>query len=181
MAPARLVSVLASRASLLGRHSWNHSLVSPDGALELRRGAESDASALAHLRFTWRSDEGAERGLDRAAFEVSLRDWIEQHRSSHIPFLAFRGALPIGMTWMALVDRIPGPEHFVRRSAYIQSTYVAQPERARGVGTALVRLLVAHARELHLDYLAVHPSERAFDLYRRLGFAETGRVLELRL
>jgi GNAT superfamily N-acetyltransferase len=133
------------------------------------------------LRFTWRSDEGAERGLDRAAFEVSLRDWIEQHRSSHIPFLAFRGALPIGMTWMALVDRIPGPEHFVRRSAYIQSTYVAQPERARGVGTALVRLLVAHARELHLDYLAVHPSERAFDLYRRLGFAETGRVLELRL
>jgi GNAT superfamily N-acetyltransferase len=154
----------------------------PSGdALMVREASTADAAALARLRFTWRRDEGGERGLELDEFEASLCAWIEAHRASHLPFLALRGPVPIGMTWLALVDRIPGPEHLVRRSAYVQSTYVTAPERGTGVGTALLELLVTRARDLQLDYLAVHPSERSFTLYRRLGFLESGRVLELRL
>jgi GNAT superfamily N-acetyltransferase len=98
----------------------------------------------------------------------------------HIPFLAYRGTTPIGMAWLAVVDRVPGPEHFTRRSAYIQSVYVMEHERAEGVGTRLVEFVIDHARREGLHYLAVHPSERAFLLYRRLGFEETGRVLGIR-
>jgi len=152
-----------------------------DDGVVVREGSVADAAALAHLRFAWRHDERGEQGLEQAEFESSLRAWMEQHGTSHIPFLALRAAVPIGMTWLALVDRVPGPEHFVRRSAYVQSTYVATQERCAGVGAALLELLVARARELQLDYLAVHPSERAFSLYRRLGFVDSGRVLERRL
>ena len=153
----------------------------PADALVIREGSAADAAALARLRFTWRRNEGGERGLELDEFETSLRAWLEEHQTSHLPFLAVRGAVPIGMTWLAVVDRIPGPEHFVRRSAYVQSTYVTANERGAGVGTALLQLLVARARDLQLDYLAVHPSARSFTLYRRLGFLESGRVLELRL
>lgn len=34
---------------------------------------------------------------------------------------------------------------------------------------------------MRLGYLSVHPSQLSFPLYRRLGFTETGEVLELDL
>ena len=141
----------------------------------------ADSTALASLRYQWRALERGERGLDEASFEKALVGWMAEHRSSHVPFLASREGTPIGMAWLAVVERIPGPEFFARRSAYIQSTYVVAEERSAGVGSELVRRALEHARELRLDYVAVHPSERAFSLYKRVGFSKIGNVMELRL
>jgi hypothetical protein len=40
--------------------------------------------------------------------------------------------------------------------------------------------MVSEARAMNLDYLSVHPSERSFAFYRRLGFDAGDRALELR-
>jgi ribosomal protein S18 acetylase RimI-like enzyme len=102
------------------------------------------------------------------------------HSATHTPFLGCADEGPVAMGWLALVNRIPGPEVFVRRSAYVQSVYVKEHLRSQGIGLALMTFILDHARTLDLDYLVVHPSERAVTLYRRLGFSETTRVLELR-
>ena len=171
-------AVAHSEHSLVG-HRYI-SKVTPQGDLEFRVGTSRDVSLLSHLRSQWRSGERGERGLDEDAFERALAEWMVAHGSSHLPFLALRGDAPVAMTWLAIVDRIPGPELFVRRSAYVQSAYVVASERSRGVGTALMRVAIDHARHLGVDYVAVHPSARSFSFYRRLGFAETDGVLELR-
>jgi GNAT superfamily N-acetyltransferase len=145
----------------------------------VRLGTPDDASQLAELRYRWRVEERGERGTDRGTFDADFTRWLEAHRTSHIPFLALRDGAAIGMTWLALVDRIPSPEHFIRRSAYVQSTYVITQERSAGIGSELLKLLIVHARELGMEYVAVHPSERAFSLYKKMGFEETNRVLEL--
>jgi GNAT superfamily N-acetyltransferase len=151
-----------------------------DRSLVVRVADGGDVGDLARLRYWWRAGERGEHGLDPASFEASLGGWMEEHRATHVPFLALRDGRAVAMAWLALVDRIPGPGVFVRRSAYVQSVYVAAAERAAGVGTALMETVLDHARGLGLDYVAVHPSERAFSLYRRLGFSTTDRVLELR-
>lgn len=120
------------------------------------------------------------RDLEEPIFSASLAEWMNDHRSSHIPYLAERGDEAIGMTWLALVERVPGPRRFVRRSAYIQSSYVIPSERSRGVGTLLMTFVLGHARSLGCDYVAVHPSERSFEFYRHLGLVGTDRVLEIR-
>ena len=124
--------------------------------------------------------ERGERGLNESSFEAALSTWMVDHVSTHVPFIAYRNGAAIGMAGLALIDRVPGPEHFTRRSAYVQSVYVLPGERSEGVGTGLMNAVLDHARHLGLDYVAVHPSERAFPLYRRLGFTETDSVLELR-
>jgi len=149
-------------------------------SLQIRLASVADVAELAALRYQWRSREGGERGLDETSFQSALSAWMEDRRATHVPFLAISDGGPIGMAWLALVDRVPGPEHFVRRSAYIQSVYVVAGMRSTGIGTALMTVLLDHARTLDLDYVAVHPTERSFSLYRRLGFSDTERILELR-
>ncbi len=62
----------------------------------------------------------------------------------------------------------------------LQSVFVRPDLRGTGIGTQLVRLLIDEAHSMDLDYLMVHPSTASFDFYRRLGFGESGKVLELR-
>ena len=151
-----------------------------DGSVRVGRADLADAHDLARLRYQWRATERGELGLDQVAFEAALVEWMTTHASSHLPFLARRHDRAIGMAWLALVERVPGPGQLVRRSAYVQSTYVVPAERNGGVGTLLLQCLLDHARQLALDYVAVHPSEESFPFYRRLGFTDSHRVLELR-
>lgn len=142
--------------------------------------APADVAALAMLRYTWRVDERGETG-EPAAFATAFDAWWQEHQRSHLAWLADRDGAPVGMAWLAVVRRVPGPEHFQRIAGIVQSVYVVPGERNAGVGGLLVEAVVTYARELELDYLTVHPSERSYALYRRAGFADTGRALELGL
>jgi GNAT superfamily N-acetyltransferase len=152
----------------------------PGPVTAVRRGSPADAEALAWLRWRWRVEEGNETG-DLATFRPAFVTWMRRHETSHVPFVAHTEDSAIGMAWLALVERIPGPSRWLRRAAYIQSVYVVPERRSEGAGTGLLEAAIAYARSEELDYLAVHPTPRALSFYRRMGFAETPRVLELDL
>lgn len=139
-----------------------------------------DVEALAALRFRWRHDESGEAG-DLASFTPAFATWWHDHTASHVGLLALEDDVAVGMAWLAIMDRVPGPERFRRASGMVQSVYVVPEARGRGVAAALVELLVATARERGLDYLGVHPSERSYTVYERAGFHLSGGVLELGL
>jgi GNAT superfamily N-acetyltransferase len=150
--------------------------------MDVRRAGPGDVLELAALRWEWRVDEGGERGLDRPEFEGQFAEWVEGHRDSHLAWLAVDDAGDaVGMAWLAIVDRVPGPGVGLRRAGIVQSVFVRQLRRDHGVGGLLLDHVIACAREMHLDYLTVHPSERSFPLYRRAGFREWNGVLELDL
>lgn len=55
---------------------------------------------------------------------------------------------------------------------------VARKYRRRGIASALLTQLVAHARQLHFNAVHLHTleeQESAQNLYRRFGFRESGR------
>lgn len=151
-----------------------------DPGVLVRVAEGDDLDAVARLRWTWRVDRGEVPTTDLAAFTAALRAWAEDHASTHVPFVAVVDGAVVGMAWQAIVERIPGPEVWTRRSGMVQSVYVDPAVRDRGIGTELVAALVDAARAAELSYLAVHPTERAMPFYRRLGFAEYERALELR-
>jgi GNAT superfamily N-acetyltransferase len=150
------------------------------GALEIRPAQRSELDAVAALRFRWRAGERGERGLDAASFESAFKDWATD-RASHTPFVAWRDGVAVGMAWLVVVNRVPGPEVFRRRSGNIQSVYVLPEERGQGVGTQLIERCIAEARSQGLEYLTLHHTELSEPLYRRLGFHAPIRYLELRL
>ena len=140
---------------------------------------DADIDALARLVHAWRVVERDEVGLEFATYRAAFATWMREHASSHTAFIGELDNEPVAMAWLALVHRVPSPVNFVRTCAYVQSVYVTPEHRDRGAGSVLVGALVEHGRAIGLDYIAVHPSERSFPFYRRLGFAGTERVLEL--
>lgn len=134
---------------------------------------------LATLRYEWQADPLNANQLSANEFHDALASWWRDHRDSHVGLLGSVDGRAVAMAWLAIVDRVPGPGTFVRRCGYVQSTFVRESWRNRGLGANLMAAVVDRSGELGLDYLAVHPSEFSFSFYRRLGFDPTSRVLEL--
>jgi len=144
----------------------------------IRPATLADARDLATLRWTWRVEEQGERGLTDAEFTASFTDWFRSHRDSHFAFVAEAGDSPIGMAWLALIDRVPGPGIWLRLAGYLQSVYIVPARRGEGIGSALVTAVLKEAADRGVDYVSVHPSRRSFALYQRLGFRSSDGVLE---
>lgn len=125
--------------------------------------------------------ERGEHGLSQADFETAFARWWAERRSGHIGFIAERSREAVGMAWLAVFERVPQPRRLERLAGNMQSVFVLEEFRNHGVGNALVEAVIAEATARGLGYLIVHPSERAFPLYRRFGFAETGEILHLDL
>lgn len=152
-----------------------------DSTASIRRAGFDDAAGLARLRWVWRTTERGEFGLSPPDFEAAFREWWSRRESGHSAYIAEVDGAAVGMAWLAVFDRIPQPRQLERLAGNVQSVFVLEDFRNRGIGQALVAAAIAEARARGLGYLIVHPSDRAFPLYRRLGFAETGQLLHLEL
>ncbi|MEZ5137959.1 MAG: GNAT family N-acetyltransferase [Acidimicrobiales bacterium] len=147
----------------------------------VRRGGPDDLIATAALRWRWRVEEGPERpAVTLEAFTTALGEWLADHAATHRTFVAEVEGDVVGIGWLAVVHRIPGPEVWDRRAGLVQALYVVPEARDQGIGGALLDAMVAHAREIGLQYLGVHPSERSVPFYRRRGFGSYERGFELR-
>ncbi len=159
----------------------NDAVTRAEGRVVVRRATAVDAAAVAELRWLWRTDERGETGPQLDGFTANLTTWIVEHLDSHIPFVAMRGHRHVGMAFLTIVERVPGVREWTRLSGEIQSAFVLPEYRGGGIGLQLMERIIVEARQLHLKYLAVHPSMRSIALYRRIGFTDGGGVLGLRL
>jgi GNAT superfamily N-acetyltransferase len=142
----------------------------------IRRAATQDGAALARLRWMWAAEKGVPE-LSRPEFEQIFHAWMHAARDTHLPFLAEAGVEPVGMAWLAIVERVPTPAMPRRAGGDLQSVYVAPQLRGRGIGSLLINSVVRVAADRGLLYLTVLPDRRAAALYRRLGFTDAGDCL----
>lgn len=152
----------------------------PGAHLSARRAGLSDSGELARLRWVWRAVERDEKG-DPDRFREDFLNWVAEHHRTHVPFLIEVDGCAVGMAWLVIIERIPGPENWKRLSGFLQSVYVTREHRNDGLGSLLMESLIDGARGEGLEYLSVHLSPRSFPFYRRLGFTGEGSLLFLAL
>jgi GNAT superfamily N-acetyltransferase len=152
----------------------------PEAKASARRAFLSDSDELARLRWHWRAIERGEKG-DADQFRSDFVAWMAERDRTHLPFLVEVEGCAVGMAWLVIIERVPGPEKWKRLSGFIQSVYVTPEHRNGGLGGLLMEQLIAGARSEGLEYLSVHPSPPSFPFYRRLGFTGEGSLLFLAL
>ena len=103
--------------------------------------------------------------------------WINDHISTHLPFLAELDGDPVGMAWLMVAERVPAPAQPRRQCGDIQSVYVVPELRDNGIGAALLEAVRVAADALELEHVTVHANDRVVPFYERAGFHHDTRWL----
>lgn len=149
--------------------------------VNFRVAIQSDAPALAELRYALRSSTGIATE-PQAEFLERCRRWMTDHlqgESLWRCWVAESHNQLIGALWLQLVEKIPNPRSEPEYHAYITNFYVQDSARGRGIGSRLLTTALdwCKAREVHSVIL--WPTEKSRSLYERHGFAVRSDILEL--
>jgi GNAT superfamily N-acetyltransferase len=146
--------------------------------IEIRPARPDELSAVAVLRWRWSQENRGTPALPQADFVPRFVAWARANEASHRCLVGLRDGAVIGMAWLATVPRVPYPGALDRASGDVQCVYVAPAERDGGVGSRLIDAVLALARDLGLERVTVHSSDRAVPAYVRRGFAVCPQLLQ---
>jgi GNAT superfamily N-acetyltransferase len=136
----------------------------------IRIAGAADAPALAALRRAWTAEQHG--SVDDEGFEARFLDWYERESARRLSWLAeVRGEM-VGMVNLAVFDRMPQPGREPGSWGYLANAFVLAAYRNQGIGSLLLRALLAHADSRGYQRVVLRPAERAVPFYQRAGFTQ---------
>jgi len=147
----------------------------------IRIAVPQDANTLAKLRYEFRSSFHANCEAE-AGFVERCASWMKdrlQENKFWKCWIAECDGVPSGNIWAQLIEKIPNPMIERERLGYITNFYVNEVYRDRGVGSRLFAAAIEWLKENNVDAVILWPTERSRSFYRREGFSDEVRLMEL--
>jgi GNAT superfamily N-acetyltransferase len=141
----------------------------------IRIAGPADTPALAALRRAWTAEQSGP--ADDEGFEARFRDWYERESARRVTWLAEVSGGPIGMMNLAVFERMPRPGRDAGTWGYLGNAFVLAAYRDQGIGSLLLRTLLAYADDHGYVRVVLSPSERSVPLYQRFGFGAGSGLL----
>ena len=151
-------------------------------AFTIRLASDSDAPALAKLRYALRSSMGGAVTEPEAEFLQRCAEWMKEHLKAGSVWqcwVAERNEELIGCLWLQLVEKIPNPRSEPEHHAYITNFFIQEFARGRGIGSELLASAIAWCNTRDVHAVILWPTERSRSLYQRSGFAVRDDLMEL--
>jgi GNAT superfamily N-acetyltransferase len=145
---------------------------------------DEDLTQLAELRWDFRMEGDDELpAVSKAMFVEACVSFLKRGMESsyHIYWLAEEGGEIASHIFIHKIDMVPRPCKIHDQFGYITNNYTRPIYRSKGIGSELMKRVIAWAKAEDLELLIVYPSERAVTFYRRAGFYSENDVMELRL
>ncbi|WTD02381.1 GNAT family N-acetyltransferase [Streptomyces albidoflavus] len=152
-----------------------------DDDLVCRPVRPEELPAVAELRWQWVRELYGTPEIPLGDFVPRFVAWARKAEATHHCLVLVRGRRPVGMSWLAVTERVPFPGAYERSSGDVQCRYVVPEERDRGLGGVLVDAVLERAAGLGVERVTVHSSERAVPAYARRGFAGSPHLLQVDL
>lgn len=147
----------------------------------IRLATDSDARALAALRYALRSSTGIATEPE-SEFLPRCADWMEAHlklRNAWQCWVAEAGGELVGALWLQLVEKIPNPRSEPEHHGYITNFYVQPSARGRGIGSQMLRAALKFCESGDVHAVILWPTDQSRTLYERHGFAVREDIMEL--
>ena len=145
---------------------------------KLRAATTKDASALARLRYSFRSitDQNQENEND---FLERCSQWMADRLSqgSWRCWVVEKENEIVGMLWLQLIEKIPNPTSEPEFHGYITNVFVDESLRGAGLGSQLLNEALRFCRSYPVHSIILWPSEKSRTLYERHGFSVKSNLL----
>lgn len=148
--------------------------------VNFRLAKQSDAAALARLRYDFRASTGIATEPE-AEFIERCSAWMTAHLNDSSLWkcwVAESDSL-IGALWLQLVEKIPNPRAEPEHHAYITNFYLRESARGQGIGSRLLTTALDWCKAGEVHAVILWPTEKSRRLYERHGFAVRSDILEL--
>jgi len=149
--------------------------------INLRVAIQSDAPALAELRYALRASTGIATE-PQAEFIERCRHWMTDHLKDDSLWRCWVAEADhqlIGALWLQLVEKIPNPRSEPEYHAYITNFYVQESARGGGTGSRLLTMALDWCKARGVHAVILWPTEKSRTLYERHGFSVREDILEL--
>lgn len=105
---------------------------------------------------------------------VANRQYYRKHiaDNSHIAFVAEFNGVEAGCGAICLTDELPSPDNLNGHCAYLMNIYVREPYRCKGIGHAIVKTLLAEAKNLKCGKIYLETTDAGRTVYQSLGFTD---------
>lgn len=137
----------------------------------------ADAPKLAQLKIDWASLKSSPAAYEREEYARSLAGWMTRQGDNVMCVVAEIQERLVGMAWMVVYARVPDYKDPVRLTADIQSVFVLDENRGRGIGGMLIDELCRDADRRGVRLTSVHSSATAIPLYQRYEFKHSDKIL----
>ena len=133
-----------------------------------------NASGLADIRIKYLREDFPEM-TDAEAAKIKAR--LPRYYADHLncdffAYLAEDGGKLVGSAFLTVREMPPNPNFPKGRVGTVLNVVTDKNYRRQGIATELMKLLIADAKTMDLDYIELQASEDGYQLYKKLGFEE---------
>lgn len=131
-----------------------------------------NASGLADIRIKYLREDFPEM-TDAEAAKIKAR--LPRYYADHLncdffAYLAEDGGKLVGSAFLTVREMPPNPNFPKGRVGTVLNVFTESEYRRQGIATELMKLLIADAKTMDLDYIELKASEDGFKLYKQMGF-----------
>ncbi len=159
----------------------------PDG-IEIRIAGEEHFALAADFRFRMFADidPGVDHSAEREEYARGVAGYFSRHANNpgQTLVVALSEGEAVGCAAMMIEERPPRLGKKRGDFAYIHNVYVLPAHRGRGIARAMVQRLLAEAASSpagRVRRVGLHASTFGASLYSSMGFAPSGKYMELEL
>lgn len=142
--------------------------------MELFKAGAEHIASLTDIRMKYLTEDLGEAA---AAKETEIRRNLPEYFKAHLgrdmlAYLAKEDGKIIASAFLVVSEKPANPSFPRGRTGTVMNVYTEKEYRRQGTASALMKMLIADAKRLELDYLELKATEEGYPLYRSLGFAE---------
>jgi GNAT superfamily N-acetyltransferase len=153
-----------------------------DSVIYYRRATADDLEILITLRLAFLAELSGANPADSA-----LRSAISEYFTKSIAgggfaaFLAQAGGRTVSVGGLIYDQHAPSNRNPTGREGYIMNMYTLPEFRRRGIGSRILEMLIAEARENQCGKIALHAAGGARGIYEKFGFSPVDAEMRLKI
>ena len=143
-------------------------------AIVFDEATKEDIDELIRLRIEYMIDDfGSVSDHERECMEKQLPDYFSRKLGTElIAFVARDGERIVATVYLLTIEMPSSPKFLNGLNGEIFSVYTEKEYRRRGIGSQLLKNLIAYAKEKRLCRLDLSATSEGYPVYKKLGFVE---------